>query len=169
VAFLNVPGSFNKDTGEILAKIRSKLPGYMIPSAFRLMNGFPKTVNGKTDRKALRFDTKELEKQRSVDIDSFSGTERAIYRIWSDILKTGDISVTDNFFDVGGNSLLAIRLGTLISKEFNMAMNAILVFRFPTIKGQSDFVSGNIKKDTPVNDIDEKTRMRKNVEFKRHR
>jgi amino acid adenylation domain-containing protein len=169
VAFLNVPESFNKDTGEILAKVRSRLPGYMIPSAFRLMNGFPKTVNGKTDRKALSFDAKELEKQRSVDIDSFSGTERAIYRIWSDILKTADISVTDNFFDVGGNSLLAIRLGTMISKEFNIAMNAILVFRFPTIKGQSDFISGNIKKETPVNDIDEKTRMRKNVEFKRHR
>jgi hypothetical protein len=57
----------------------------------------------------------------------------------------------------------------MISKEFKIAMNAILVFKFPTIKGQSDFVSGNINKEDLKSDIEEKSNLRKKVEFKRHR
>jgi hypothetical protein len=143
----------------------------MIPSAFSFMNGFPKTVNGKIDRKALVFDAGTISRQTVTDINALLPTERIIYRIWSDVLKLDGFSVTDNFFDVGGNSLLALSLATLISKEYNIPVDTIMVFKYPTIKGQSDFLSGRIKKEltSEKSEIDEKSRQRRNVSFKKYR
>ncbi len=122
VAFLNVPESFSTETREIILRLRSKLPAYMIPSAFKYMHGFPKTVNGKTDRKALKIDTREVKERGSVDINTLKPAEKEIYGIWSDILKTDDISLTDSFFDIGGNSLIGLRLINLLREKFGITL-----------------------------------------------
>ena len=141
----------------------------MLPSAFKLMHGFPKTINGKTDRKALKFDVEDLEKKEITDVNRLLPTERIIFNIWCGLLKTENISVTDNFFDVGGNSLLALSLASLISKELNITMDSIIVFKHPTVKDQSDYITG-LKKESFSEDMDceEKIRLRKNVRFKKH-
>jgi len=169
VAFLNINEAFTIEKNEILAKIRSRLPVYMLPSAFKLMHGFPKTINGKTDRKALKFDVEDLEKKEITDVNRLLPTERIIFNIWCGLLKTENISVTDNFFDVGGNSLLALSLASLISKELNITMDSIIVFKHPTVKDQSDYITG-LKKESFSEDMDceEKIRLRKNVRFKKH-
>ncbi len=122
VAFLNVPETFSTDIKDISRRIKGKLPVYMVPSAFKLMHGFPKTINGKTDKRALTFETGELEGKDRRDKDDFTPTENKIYKIWCKALKTDDISLTDNFFDVGGNSLLSIRIINQLREEFGVIL-----------------------------------------------
>ena len=66
-AFLNVSDTFSIDTNELSRRIKEKLPSYIIPSSFKVMKGFPKTVNGKIDREALKPDIKEPgEKEKMI-------------------------------------------------------------------------------------------------------
>jgi tyrocidine synthetase-3 len=140
VAFLNVPETFNVETNEIMSEIRTKLPSYMVPSAFKFMHGFPKTINGKIDRKALTIDISELGKQRTIDVNTFSPTERIIHTVWCDVLKIYDISLTDSFFDVGGNSLLAITVMSEIESVFNINIGLRVFFDSPRIKDLAEIV-----------------------------
>jgi amino acid adenylation domain-containing protein len=140
VAFLNVPENFTMETKEILAQIRAKLPGYMIPSAFKFLHGFQKNVNGKTDRKALTFDTRELGKRENIDPGSLSPTESRIHKIWCDALKTEDVSGTDNFFEIGGNSLLAISIMSKIESEFNVELGLKAFFDSPVISDLAETI-----------------------------
>ncbi len=171
VAFLNVPEHFDRNTSRILTYLRTKLPSYMIPSAFIYLNGFPKTINGKTDRNALSFDTCELRKPKYEDLIEISQTGKTIHRIWCETLKSNDLTFLDNFFDIGGNSLLAIHLANRISKEFNLAFNTLMVFEFPTIKDQSEFIEGKKEDKYHSKNIEilKKIKSKKNVNFKKFR
>ena len=140
VAFLNVPESFNTEPSQISSLIKTRLPAYMIPSAFRILNGFPKTSTGKIDRKALSIETGELEKRKGADLETLSITEKTIHRIWCEALKTDNLSITEDFFDAGGNSLLAIRLINKIREVFGIRMT----FRELTDNSTIDQMSGLI-------------------------
>ena len=86
-------------------------------------------------------------------------------------MKTADISLSDNFFDIGGNSLLAISLTNKISKEFNIVLKALKVFELPTVRDQAEFLSGR-KDDSLVQknmEIDDKTRNKKSANFRKLR
>lgn len=124
-------------------ELRKIVPGYMVPEKTLTFHTFPVTKNGKTDTRAL-FEAylqsvKESEKTSADDHVKYESIEitatgRTIYRIWSEALKKKDISLTDNFFDIGGNSLLAISVFSKIQKEFNKELNLRLFFDSPRIK-----------------------------------
>ena len=146
VAFLNVSESFNMDTNEIAAYIRSRMPAYMIPSLFKIMHGFPKNVNGKTDRKALAFDKDDFGRQESsIDMSTLSPTEMEIHKIWSEALKTDNLLVTDNFFEIGGNSLLAISIMSKIETAFHFELGLKAFFDSPRIKDIADTIDIKLK------------------------
>ena len=126
--------------GEITRRVRTKLPTYMIPSVFKLMQGFPKTINGKIDRKALIFDTKELKNTIAVDNATLTPSEKIVHEIWCNALKTKEISVTDNFFDIGGNSLLAISVFSKIETAFNVDLGLRIFFDSPRIKDLAETI-----------------------------
>ena len=107
-AFLHVSDKFNMDTKELSRRIREKLPIYMVPSAYIIMKGFPKTINGKIDKDALTLDMNDLVSRESKGMKTITLTERIILKIWQDALKTKDVLTTDNFFEIGGNSFLSI-------------------------------------------------------------
>ena len=110
IAFLNVPQDFSMDITEILGYLKSKLPSYMLPYGIKLMHGFPLTVNNKTDRKALKYEESEERDNNKKEEVFSSPTEEKIFKIWSEILRIREIGRNDDFFDLGGNSLLAISL-----------------------------------------------------------
>ena len=80
-------------------------------------------------------------------------------------------SITDNFFDMGGNSLLAIKLANFISSEFNIELKALIIFEHPTIKSQSEYVSGNKEEKSQLQNskIDDRMSSRKNINFRKLR
>jgi amino acid adenylation domain-containing protein len=140
VAYLNVSEDFNIDTKELNRLIKEKLPSYMIPAAYKVMKGFPKTSNGKTDRKALLFDVKGSGGKENPDSVTMTSAEKIIYDIWCDVLKTKDISATDNFFNLGGNSLLAISVFSKIESAFKVKLSLRIFFDSPRIKDLAETI-----------------------------
>lgn len=134
VAFLNVSEAFNSDPRDISSRLREKLPLYMIPSAYQVMKEFPRTSNGKTDRKAFVFDTKKDADKTGGHRTYMTDTEKIIHGIWCETLKNQDITITDNFFEAGGNSLLAISVFSKLEASLNIKLNLRIFFDSPRIK-----------------------------------
>lgn len=133
VAFLDVDSGFSLSEAEIKASLAKRLPAYMMPSFYQYYEGFPRLSNGKINKKALLFDHKKAE-ESGAKPEEMSTTEAAVYQVWKDILKTDDISVTDNFFFLGGNSLLAISACSQIEKKLNTELRLKTFFYSPCIK-----------------------------------
>ena len=118
----------------------------MIPSAYRILSEFPRTNNGKTDRKALLFDFTDRDKKDNHEIESLTPAEKIIYDIWCDALKTKDISATDNFFNLGGNSLLAISVFSKIESAFEIKLNLRVFFDSPRIRDLGETIKNSKQK-----------------------
>lgn len=97
--------------------LSSKVPEYMIPSDLVLFSEFPRLPNGKIDKKALVYSENQKNHNREL-IKPETDTEKALFEIWKKNLKTDRISTTDNFFNIGGHSLLGIITISQIEKQF---------------------------------------------------
>lgn len=116
--------------------LKEKLPIYMIPSAFVVMENLPVTTNGKIDRKALpvpNFDRPEEEDF----VEAQDDLELQLIQIWQKVLGIKNISITDNFFDLGGHSLLAVRLLAEIEKIWKKNFTITAFLEAPTIETQA--------------------------------
>jgi len=157
VAFLNISDTFGMDTKELINQLRGKLPPYMIPSAFKYMHGFPKTVNGKTDKNSLTLDVNDIgiDKIERHNLETLTPNEKRILDIWSDILKTKDILITDNFFEIGGNSLLAISVMSKIESVFNIELGLRVFFDSPRIKDLAERIDILLLKTVKADQVKE--------------
>jgi surfactin family lipopeptide synthetase A len=144
-AFLNVSDTFSADSRELSRCIKEKLPSYMVPSVYKFMHGFPKTINGKIERKALQLDLTELDNSRKEKkIKPLTDTEKIIHKLWSEALRTKDISVIDNFFDIGGNSLMAVSIMSRMESAFNIELELKIFFESPKIKDLAEAIDFKI-------------------------
>jgi amino acid adenylation domain-containing protein len=158
VAFLDVPETFERNTREMVRLIKGKLPSHMVPSIFKFMNGFPKTTNGKIDRKALILDGTETLQRDQEMRKPITASERIIYDIWSAALGMDEIDVSDNFFDIGGNSLMAIAVFSKIEKAFKIELGLRVFFDSPRIKDLADMCDVAIRKKTADRQSESKDR-----------
>ena len=89
--------------------LKKRLPGYMIPSFFTILESFPLTPNGKIDRHSLP--TPDGTKERSTGyVPPRTPTEEALARIWSEVLEVEKVGIEDNLFELGGDSILVIQI-----------------------------------------------------------
>ncbi len=124
---------------ELRKFLKEQLPDYMIPQVFVAIAFLPLTPNGKIDR--LRLQAPENITSNSTDkscIAPRTPTESTLAQIWSEILNTELVGISDNFFDLGGNSLLAIRLINEINQQFERELPLSALFLHPTIEGLAD-------------------------------
>jgi len=121
--------------------LREKLPEYMLPKAFVVLDSLPLTANGKVDIHALTaLDTQS----HSVDealIAPRTTTESTLAKIWAEVLNVKRVGIYDNFFDLGGNSLLTVRLLEQIHKQFERDLPLSALFLNPTIESLAIFLS----------------------------
>lgn len=117
--------------------LQQRLPGYMIPSAFVVLESFPLTPNGKVDRKAFPKLNREPSNEREF-IPPRDYIEQQMAQIWSEVLSLHPIGIRDNFFDLGGYSLLAIRLMAQIQQKFQQTLPLAILFEAPTIEQLSN-------------------------------
>ena len=114
--------------------LRDKMPGYMVPAAFVTLPALPLTPNGKVDRKALPAPESanvELEREQKMPR---SYTEQMLCHIWREWLNLERVGTQDNFFDLGGDSLTAIRVIEQMNQTFKVHLNVPVFFRNPTIE-----------------------------------
>lgn len=123
--------------------LRESLPDFMVPGNFVLLDALPRTPNGKIDRKALPEPVSvvvdNLEAEAAI---AANGIEAQIRSIWCDLLKLGQVRLTDNFFDIGGHSLLAIQVHRRLCAELEQPVQLTDIFRFPTIASLGAHLSG---------------------------
>lgn len=119
--------------------LSEKLPEYMVPSHWLRMEKFPLSSNGKIDRKA--FPNPSVISNRSI-IAPKNLLQRKLIKVWGDVLKINQdmISTQSNFFDLGGHSLKAITLLSMIHKTFNVDITLQQVFQFQTVEELSQCI-----------------------------
>lgn len=128
--------------------LRKKLPEYMIPAAFVTLMEFPLTFSGKIDAKALP-PPQEFEKffQKKF-VAPQSETEKKLAAIWSRLLKQATISMSDNYFDLGGTSLTAAELSSIILDEFKISIPTQILFDLPYIPVLAEYIDTKGKQYT---------------------
>jgi FkbM family methyltransferase len=137
------------------AHLKARLPHYMVPAAFVLMDAFPLTPNGKIDRQALpavSFEgtpsalpahptTPGVAPEANAG-RPFTETEARLASIWTELLKVEHVGVEDDFFDLGGQSLVAIRAVSRIRDVFGVDVPLRDLFERPTLAGLAEVIDG---------------------------
>jgi amino acid adenylation domain-containing protein len=130
VAYVVVSETWNSDI--LISYLKSKLPEYMVPAIFMEMESLPLTPNGKIDKQALPDPEFKIS---SVFVAPRNEIEAKLTEIWGAVLNidAAKISVTDNFFSLGGHSLLGVNLMAQISKVFSVEFQITILFECPEI------------------------------------
>jgi amino acid adenylation domain-containing protein len=121
-------------TDELRELLKERLPQYMLPSAFVLLKTLPLTLNGKVDRRALPPPEQAAVNRIAPFLAPRDQLEIRLARLWEKLLQLPRVSVKDNFFDLGGDSLLAVRLVGQIEQQFGKRLPLPLFFETPTIE-----------------------------------
>lgn len=125
---------------EIKAYLSKELPEYMIPSFYVSIDSIPLTVNGKLDKEKLLGIRKNLAVPKADIVHPTYRTQAEVLDIWKEVLGKNEISIYDNFFDIGGNSLYIIRLNSLIKDRFYKDIQVTSLFEYPTIESFSRYI-----------------------------
>lgn len=135
--------------------LEERLPNYMIPSVFVLLETLPLTPNGKVDRQALRSPEVLRPELDVAYVMPQTEAERVIAEVWQKALNLEKIGIHDNFFDLGGHSLLLVQVNSQLRELFNTELSIIEMFRYPTINSLAEYFSKTSNKQAPVfeNDI----------------
>jgi amino acid adenylation domain-containing protein len=142
----------SKDGQEIAVEplrrfVIDKLPDYMVPSLFVFLEALPLTHNGKVDRQSLPEPKMTRPHLEQTYVSASHPAEKLLVDLWRQVLGFDRIGIDDNFFDLGGSSILAARLVPLIKQTFGVEVPVVKMFQFPKIRllakylNQKDFAS----------------------------
>jgi amino acid adenylation domain-containing protein len=128
-------------TDELCDFLQQKLPDYMVPSAYVLLNALPLTANGKVDRLALPAPESLHLQKRAAYVMPQTESEQLIAGVWQEMLQLEKVGIHDNFFDLGGNSLLAIKTQVKLQEILDQEILIVEVFNYPTIHSFAKYLS----------------------------
>ena len=119
---------------QMRAQLREQLPEYMVPAVFMELQKLPLTVNGKVDRRALpALGVRKHESQKSFTAPR-NTVEIALAKVWEELLGVTPVGITDNFFDLGGSSIMAVRMMAQVEKQFGREIPLTTLFKGATIE-----------------------------------
>jgi amino acid adenylation domain-containing protein len=147
VAYLTVDGADAPDPGRLAGHLKQRLPEYMVPAAFEVLDEFPLTSSGKVDRTALP----EPASLRSQVVVQFAAPqddlEESLAGLWRRILSVVRVGRHDNFFDLGGHSLLLAELRTALAAELGREVSMVELFQNPTVASLAEHLGRSV--DSP--------------------
>jgi amino acid adenylation domain-containing protein len=118
---------------ELRAYLKERLPGYMVPAFYLAVEAWPMTPSGKVDRKALPPVTGRVAASPGTYVAPGTRLEQVIAAIWQEVLRQDQVGVHDNFFDLGGHSLLLIRVHSRLCEALRRELPMVDLFRHPTV------------------------------------
>lgn len=143
VAYVVTPGNKVLDSSELRGFLKLKLPDYMIPAAFVILEAFPLTPNGKINRQALPTpDLFSQGRDRGFTAPR-DALEAQLVKIWAAVLGHQEVSVKSNFFEIGGHSLLVVRVIAQIEKILGHSIPMTAFFQAPTAEQLADVIRKN--------------------------
>ena len=140
VAYIVCNQHLNLKSSELRSFLKAKLPNYMIPSAFVVLEALPLTPNGKIDRQILP--APDFAKAGLPEISQLPRTsvEAELAQIWAEILGLEQVGISDNFFELGGHSLLATQLVSRIRDRTQVKVPLRRIFETPTIAELAQYI-----------------------------
>ncbi|MCE9567893.1 MAG: amino acid adenylation domain-containing protein [Planctomycetes bacterium] len=145
VAYLVLRPSLALNSAELAKYLKAKLPEYMVPSQFMVLESLPLTPNGKLDRAALTPPELVVTKSETEFKLPTNDAERALQAIWEEVLKVRPISVTDSFYDLGGHSLMAAVLMARVESQLGHRLPLELLFSTPTVRGLATLIQRKLE------------------------
>ncbi len=130
----------SEDDGHLRSWLKEQLPDYMVPSAFISLAEIPLTPNGKVDRKRLPKPQTSTRAGSTPTALPRNRLEEQLAEVWSEILRVDRVGIRDNFFDLGGHSLLLIRVHSRLRQELDADIAVIDLFRYPTIESMASWL-----------------------------
>jgi len=128
-------GSEEQLLSNLRTYLKEKLPEYMAPTAFVLLDALPLTPNGKVDRRALPVPDALRPRSEQSFVPARNPAEEQLVKIWKEVLGLERVGVRDNFFELGGHSLLATQVVSRVHNNFQIELPLRTLFQSPTIEG----------------------------------
>ena len=148
VAYLETRNAAPPTTAELRRLAQERLPSYMVPAHFVCLDTLPRTPNQKIDRKALP--KPDGEARATPRIEPRSDSERAVASIWAELLGVSSVGVTDDFFALGGHSMLATRMLSRVRDVLGVTVGLRTLFRSPTVAAVAGHVDAALHGGAPL-------------------
>lgn len=139
VAYITLKSAQDFKRQDIQQHLSNLLPEYMIPSHFEVIDSIPLNSHGKVDLKALPRPT-PVQSASSEKLTAGSA-EQQIAKIWCELLEVDAVGIYDNFFEIGGHSMLVLPMKDRLAKEFNKDVTPVDIFRYPTVSSLANYLS----------------------------
>ncbi|MEM7200889.1 MAG: amino acid adenylation domain-containing protein [Planctomycetota bacterium] len=157
VAFVVLAEGATVEASDLRDALRQSLPEYMVPGVVATVPALPLTPNGKVDRKALM--ARRVERVGGAEFAAPRGaTEATIARIWAEVLEVERVGRHDNFFDLGGHSLLIVQLRRQLQAALNRDLSIAEVFQFPTVTAMAGYLDGDDDAVSSLAEVRERAR-----------
>jgi amino acid adenylation domain-containing protein len=127
-------------TGEMRALLKDKLPSYMLPSAFVMLDSLPLTASGKVDRRALPPPPKSREKADTSYAAANTLVEKVLVKLWADTMGIEDVGIHDDFSELGVDSLLSAQIVSRVNDTFPLKRPLNTLLEAPTVAKLSKFI-----------------------------
>ncbi len=137
----SVPEPRAQWTAGLRAALKEKLPDYMVPAAFVLLEALPLLPSGKLDRRTLPRPEADRGGAGGAAVLPRTEAERAIAGVWREVLGLPEVGIHDNFFDLGGHSLLLVRVQRRLRETLDRELPLVDLFRFPTVSALAGHLS----------------------------
>jgi len=137
---------------ELRKFLESKLPNYMVPAVFVILEALPLTPNGKIDRKALPTPDTMRPELEAVYQPPETEVDQTIADIWQKVLQLENVGIHDNFFEIGGHSLLLVQVHSKLLEVLQTDLSILDLFKYPTINSLGNYFN-QVKKKQPSDDM----------------
>ncbi|MEM9835083.1 MAG: amino acid adenylation domain-containing protein [Bacteroidota bacterium] len=145
-----VTGETELDTTALRSALTKQLPNYMVPTVWQYVPTFPTLPNGKTDQRALlALAEKSQSDTVKADLSQLKPAEKTLLNIWREVLNTTAIGVDDNFFDVGGDSILSIQI-VARARAAGLPLSPQSIFEHQTVRALALFALDDVTETAPA-------------------
>jgi len=151
VAYVVTEIGLHLKPSDLSAAVENFLPAHMVPSSFLMLESLPLNANGKVDRSLLP--TPANREPVAVELPAMSGVEATISSVWSRVLGVDQLSPTDNFFDLGGDSILLVQVHAELQEALGRAFSVTDLFQYCSIRSLGTYLEGQTKSQVSGDDI----------------
>jgi amino acid adenylation domain-containing protein len=160
-AYLVAEAATSKSSEDVREFLKQSLPDYMIPSSFTFLEKFPLTPNGKLDRNALPKPEQTRPNLQTEFVAPKNSTEEGISKIWREVLGIESVGTKDNFFDLGGTSLLVAEMQVRIRATLGIDLPIVRLFEHPTIGALAEFIVS--RNNSTLNGVRERVQRQREI------
>ena len=172
VAYVVPEAGMHLEASKLRAALEKSLPAYMVPFSFLTMDALPLNTNGKVDRTLLPAPVAaraEPSNGRAADhAKTGSGTEETISALWRKLLALECVGVDDNFFDLGGDSILLVQAHGELQRLLHRTFPVTDLFQFPTVRALARALEGTERKPAAVAEMAERVRKQRAALARKH-